>query len=874
MFIIDPMLSAGRGDEVGAMKIEKSLVVRFALTATLAVAVTATGCGRDGGSNGGSGGSAGAGGSGGEAGSGGVGGSIEPCTGLCAEPPSTSFPTRITVELTTDTPGATIYYTTDLTPVLDEDGNVQGTTYTQPISISETAVLKFLEGVDSGAGGAGGGQTFSPEQMEGYTRTNGDSKFEELAESGHGDLTGEAWRHWDEDGEVPSSCAKCHGAMQNSAPLPNVGFLEFAQTGGNVNPAPLPLGLQCVNCHQFWPTLYSNLDVYGAMEPVDFPSGAGLSLFSPSNICMTCHQGRESGLDVLAIIESEEPPYSFINIHYYPAAASMFGGEANGGFQYPDLDYRPRNTFPSHPDNFANCVGCHMKNAEDAKSHTWVPVVSKCTGCHDEGDSFETLRGSPGQSYENLWGADGGSGGLIDDLYAAIQGYATDEISMPIIYDGDAYPYWFNDNGMGANYGNRYVDFDAKLLAAAYNYQVAQKDPAGYIHNGTYVQQLLYDSTMDLGGTTAVEVIGRGDLALNGPALDTASKTQQWQLSGHGATDEEPFRHWDEEGGEVPSSCAKCHTTSGFAQFATSDPITSHTATSGVDCWSCHTSFNLFVNSATRWDVSEDGDPLEPVEFPSGALLTLNNSGNLCMSCHQGRSSGLDVDTQDPNNDETANSYPSFDFVNIHYYAAAAVLFGSEANGGYQYDNGKPYRGRNTFVGLHDSMGRNLTDCLGCHMNSDPDTQAKHTFLPREVDDCSLCHSGGPRFRDLNTAPRTNWNAIQDLKAQLLVALEAYATTGNAATGLPQDSPVQYEGDIYPYWFHEGVPAIYPNRYRDFDRTMLRAAYNFVVADKDPGAYIHNGTYIQQLLWDSIIDLGACPNLNPPPQGRDPVMCP
>jgi hypothetical protein len=181
------------------MKIEKSLFVRFAFGAMLAVAVAAAGCGSDGGGAAGSAGAGGAGGSGGSGGDGGSGGGVEPCTGLCAEPPSTSFPTRITVELTTDTPNATIYYTTDLTPVLDEDGNVQGTEYAGPISLSETAVLKFLEGVDSGAGGAGGGssQTFSPEQMEGYTRTNGDSKFEQLADSGHGDLTAEAWRHWD-----------------------------------------------------------------------------------------------------------------------------------------------------------------------------------------------------------------------------------------------------------------------------------------------------------------------------------------------------------------------------------------------------------------------------------------------------------------------------------------------------------------------------------------------------------------------------------------------------------------------------------------------------------------------------------------------------
>jgi hypothetical protein len=37
----------------------------------------------------------------------------------------------------------------------------------------------------------------------------------------------------------------------------------------------------------------------------------------------------------------------------------------------------------------------------------------------------------------------------------------------------------------------------------------------------------------------------------------------------------------------------------------------------------------------------------------------------------------------------------------------------------------------------------------------------------------------------------------------------------------------------------------------------LRAAYNYQDASKDPGAFAHNSTYIMQLLYDSISDLGG-----------------
>ena len=83
-------------------------------------------------------------------------------------------------------------------------------------------------------------------------------------------------------------------------------------------------------------------------------------------------------------------------------------------------------------------------------------------------------------------------------------------------------------------------------------------------------------------------------------------------------------------------------------------------------------------------------------------------------------------------------------------------------------------------------------------------------------------------------------------------------------TGLPQDSPVQYNPSAYPYWFKAGVPAIYPNRYLDFDFDMLTAAYNFVVADKDPAGYLHNGGYIKQILFDSIVAMGGTPSITRP----------
>ena len=56
------------------------------------------------------------------------------------------------------------------------------------------------------------------------------------------------------------------------------------------------------------------------------------------------------------------------------------------------------------------------------------------------------------------------------------------------------------------------------------------------------------------------------------------------------------------------------------------------------------------------------------------------------------------------------------------------------------------------------------------------------------------------------------------------------------------------------------------------ERIPLRTAYNYTVADKDPGGYIHNGAYIQQLLFDSTCVMGGAPSLDTVPDR--PASCP
>src|SRR6476619_556080 len=70
-----------------------------------------------------------------------------------------------------------------------------------------------------------------------------------------------------------------------------------------------------------------------------------------------------------------------------------------------------------------------------------------------------------------------------------------------------------------------------------------------------------------------------------------------WESSPHHAVDDEPFRHWDgDTPAEVPTACAKCHTSAGYQDYLGADgsavnvvdaPVPAKDA-QGIQCETCH----------------------------------------------------------------------------------------------------------------------------------------------------------------------------------------------------------------------------------------------------------------------------------------------
>jgi len=67
-----------------------------------------------------------------------------------------------------------------------------------------------------------------------------------------------------------------------------------------------------------------------------------------------------------------------------------------------------------------------------------------------------------------------------------------------------SYPYYFydaNDNGVAdAGEGNYTGRWTPRLMRAAHNYHMTQKEPGYWSHNTNYTAQLLIDSNENLGG--------------------------------------------------------------------------------------------------------------------------------------------------------------------------------------------------------------------------------------------------------------------------------------------------------------------------------------------------------------------------------------
>jgi len=679
-----------------------------------------------------------------------------------------------------------------------------------------------------------------------------------FAASGHADAAALAFTDWDEADpkEVPVSCAKCHTSA---------GYQDFI-ADGKVDAA-VPAGpsgtLECATCHN---------DTAQAMTSVTFPSGIVVENLGPEAICMTCHQGRQSKVsvdkkitdfavtDVDAVVapikdaDGKDVFFTFPNVHYFAAGGTLYGGQVKMGYEYEGKLYDAKT---QHVGGFDTCLGCH-------DSHSLEVKVEACSECHEGVVAVEDLKNIREPSSVQDYDGDGDAAegvafeiaGLQETLLASIQAYAKEVAGKGITYDTATHPYWFVDEDGDGKPDQKdgkavaYNAFTARLMKATYNYQVSVKDPGAFAHGGKYIIELLVDSIEDINASEKLTT-----------KFDATTLTRE--DTGHFNGARETWRHWDFDADGNPvytveAACAKCHSGSALPMVLAGEtiPEAGVPAGNGLMCLTCHDGANFPALIAGK-----------EVTMPSGKAVSFGEgaASNLCIECHQGRTSKMTIDKKieqfaaaDKLDEVVApitvdGKEVKFSFSNAHYLGIAAMWFGTDAQGFYEYE-GKTYVGTNPHVVVNDKPG-----CVGCH--------DAHTGAPDE-ESCKACHgevavddirgmsSTGDYNGNGDTAEgiRSEYRALRDV---LYVELQKYAKT-TAGTG------ITYNPDVYPYWFVDANGDDKADEvdgktvaYSSWTPRLMKAAYNFNFMRKNPGAGVHNGKYAIQILIDSIEDLGG-----------------
>lgn len=341
---------------------------------------------------------------------------------------------------------------------------------------------------------------------------------------------------------------------------------------------------------------------------------------------------------------------------------------------------------------------------------------------------------------------------------------------------------------------------------------------------------------------------------------------RQWAHSAHGGhiaqvKEENPANPVTEEDGPAwvhynfkgsdRAACQKCHTSTGFRNFAndpsTYNPVNNVFVATGEQremlyCWACHTTNKEGIRDPGIFALtSEYTVPADRI-----AAVPDQKGSNTCLVCHNARKNGQMIKDKSFPGDIVGKNYATF---GPHYLTAAGTIFRTT---GYEFD-GRDYANsyfKHDLTGSAAAPGTGTNgSCVGCHML----TAEGHLFLPVKEDadgkiieitamaeSCGTCHAEGSGLA-------ITAEDMQELREGFEAALDAL-NVQLAAKGI-------YRGSGYPYYFATSVPANQSmgTAFKNWpDKNTLGAAYNHDLFTAEAGAYTHNQLYARRLLFDSI----------------------
>jgi nitrate/TMAO reductase-like tetraheme cytochrome c subunit len=309
------------------------------------------------------------------------------------------------------------------------------------------------------------------------------------------------------------------------------------------------------------------------------------------------------------------------------------------------------------------------------------------------------------------------------------------------------------------------------------------------------------------------------------------------------------------------SSCSRCHSAAGFAQFVDSG-FTNVSAARALNstyaplvCNGCHTSpegplrvsgpYTAYVGYSTAAMISKKIISVEPQ--PSWG------NSNTCFPCHTHRTSsvGLLKAQYAAQASVTTFKFYSSNPAGQHDYQIAGVVANTD---GYTFTSAQGYqdRMRHMRIGVANYNGTGTSGpCVGCHMT----TTAKTHNLEAVTKDaegvnanitgitstmCSKCHPSNFNYQDVD-AKKKEFNAAVKALGTLIVkkGLGSFNAAGTSVSARAMKDPTRLGLDPTKYTAEKNAGVIY--NYQLFSGNTA-----------DPAGYVHNPALARKLIYDSI----------------------
>lgn len=193
-------------------------------------------------------------------------------------------------------------------------------------------------------------------------------------------------RFGDRGGEDPlNRCARCHG---------NEGFIDFVTFGeSNEDGYSNATEISCTTCHDTHRSFDFENDgndfALRVIDPVEILTDPGrtIDLGDHSNLCVNCHQPRNTSLPTDNGVGMFEITSSRFGPHHGPQSTVFEGTQLvliAGSQNIPGIGTSAHRQLTS-------CIKCHMGETTDGTdgSHTWNPTLNACIQCHSDITSFD-----------------------------------------------------------------------------------------------------------------------------------------------------------------------------------------------------------------------------------------------------------------------------------------------------------------------------------------------------------------------------------------------------------------------------------------------------------------------------------------------------